>query len=92
MDTNILLILKEKVNLTHPLPAEIVGVEIGLLELRFVLSDIVSKLESVVGIQKFQTETHLQYIAHPDYFVCDLSHFIRIINENMKKVRLTISI
>uniref|UniRef100_A0A1B0FNR3 Fanconi anemia group D2 protein n=1 Tax=Glossina morsitans morsitans TaxID=37546 RepID=A0A1B0FNR3_GLOMM len=91
LDTNILLILKEKVNLTHPLPAEIVGAEIGLLELRFVLSDIVSKLESVVGIQKFQTETHLQYIAHPDYFVCDLSHFIRIIDENMKMISVVLN-
>uniref|UniRef100_A0A1A9WNL2 Fanconi anemia group D2 protein n=1 Tax=Glossina brevipalpis TaxID=37001 RepID=A0A1A9WNL2_9MUSC len=91
MDTNIILILKENLNLTYPLPAENVGTEIGLLELRFVLSDIVSKLESVVGIQKFQTETLLQYVAHPDYFICDLSHFIRIVEENMKKISVVLN-
>ncbi|KAL9900180.1 fancd2 isoform 1-T3 [Glossina fuscipes fuscipes] len=91
LDTSIILILKEKLNLSYPLPAERVGAEIGLLELRFVLSDIVSKLESVVGIQKFQTESHLQYIAHPDYFVCDLSHFMRIIEENMKKISVVLN-
>lgn len=88
MDTNIVLILKEKLDLKYPLAAEHVGYRLGLLEFRFILTDIVSKLESVVGIQKFQSELPLQYIAKPDYFICDLSDFVGVIGENMKTVSL----
>ncbi|XP_073815806.1 fancd2 isoform X2 [Musca autumnalis] len=84
MDTNIILVLKEKLNIKYPLPAESLGSAMGLLELRFILTDIVSKLESVVGIQKFQTEQSLQYIAKPGHFMCDLSEFIYIISNDMK--------
>lgn len=86
MDTNIILVLKEKFNIKYPLPVECLGTEMGLLELRFILTDIVSKLESVVGIQKFQSEQSLQYIAKPGHFMCDLSEFIYIVNNNMKVV------
>lgn len=86
MDTNIVLVLKEKLDIQHPLPAEHVGYRMGLLEFRFILTDNVCKLESVVGIQKFQTEQSLQYIAKPGYFMCDLSDFIGVIGENMKTV------
>ncbi|XP_075147776.1 fancd2 [Haematobia irritans] len=84
MDTNIILVLKEKLNINYPLPAECIGSEMGLLELRFILTDIVSKLESVVGIQKFQTEQSLQYISKPGHFMCDISEFIYIVGNNMK--------
>uniref|UniRef100_A0A1I8ML88 Fanconi anemia group D2 protein n=1 Tax=Musca domestica TaxID=7370 RepID=A0A1I8ML88_MUSDO len=84
MDTNIILVLKEKFNIKYPLPVECLGTEMGLLELRFILTDIVSKLESVVGIQKFQSEQSLQYIAKPGHFMCDLSEFIYIVNNDMK--------
>lgn len=87
MDTNIILVLKEKLNIKHPLPAECIGSEMGLLELRFILTDIVSKLESVVGIQKFQSELSPQYIGKPGHFMCDISEFIYIIGNNMKIVR-----
>lgn len=86
MDTNIILVLKEKLNISYPLPEECIGSEMGLLEFRFILTDIVSKLESVVGIQKFQSEQSLQYIAKPVFFMCDLSEFIYIIGGNMKVV------
>ncbi|KAM7362212.1 fancd2 [Cochliomyia hominivorax] len=91
MDTNIVLVLKEKLNIKYPLPIEHVGYRMGLLEFRFVLTDIVSKLESVVGIQKFQSEQSLQYIAKPGYFLCDLSDFIGIIGENMKCISTAIN-
>uniref|UniRef100_A0A1I8P4T9 Fanconi anemia group D2 protein n=1 Tax=Stomoxys calcitrans TaxID=35570 RepID=A0A1I8P4T9_STOCA len=84
MDTNIILVLKEKLNIKYPLPTECVGEEMGLLELRFILTDLVSKLESVVGIQKFQTEQPLQYIAKPGDFMCDISEFISIVGNNIK--------
>ena len=86
MNTNIVLVLKEKLHMKYPLPTECVGFYLGLLEFRFILTDIVSKMESVVGIQKFQTEQPLQYIAQPGYLMCDLSDFIGTIGENMKTV------
>ncbi|XP_037821987.1 Fanconi anemia group D2 protein [Lucilia sericata] len=91
MDTNIVLILKEKLDIKHPLPSEYIGYRMGLLEFRFILTDIVSKLESVVGIQKFQTEQSLQYIAKPGHFMCDLSNFIGAIGENMKVISTAIN-
>ncbi|XP_065371634.1 Fanconi anemia group D2 protein homolog [Calliphora vicina] len=91
MDTNLVLVLKEKLDIKHPLPAEYVGYRMGLLEFRFILTDIVSKLESVVGIQKFQSEQSLQYIAKPGYFMCDLSDFIEVIGENMKIISAAIN-
>lgn len=87
LDTNVLLILVEKLNISHPLPVECIGEAMGLLEFRFILTDVVRKIESVVGIQKCQTEEPLQYIANPEYFMCDISNFIKYINRNMKKVR-----
>lgn len=90
MDTNIIYILKDKLNLTHTEPSEKVGAEICLLELRFVLSDIAGKQKSIVGIRKYQSETDLQYITHPDSFVYDLGLFMPIIEENMENVGLTI--
>lgn len=86
MDTNIILVLKETLKIQHPLAAEHVGSHMGLLEFRFILTDIVSKLESVVGIQKFQTEQPLQYIAKPGHLMCDLSDFVGTIARNMREV------
>lgn len=87
LDTNILLILAEKLNVAeHPLPLECVGEAMGLPEFRFVLTDVVQKIESVVGIRKCQTDEPLQYIAKPEYFMCDMGNFIKYIDRNMKAV------
>lgn len=81
-----MLVLAEKLDITYPLPIDIVGEAMGILEFRFILTDFVHKIESVVGIQKCQTDESLPYIIKPEYFMCDISNFIKYIDRNMKMV------
>lgn len=87
-----MLLLAEKLDVIYPLPLEMVGEAMSLLEFRFILTDVVQKIESVVGIQKCQTEESLPYIIKPEYFMCDISNFIKYIDRNMKMVKFYINL
>ncbi|XP_053945249.1 Fanconi anemia group D2 protein homolog [Anastrepha ludens] len=86
MDSDIMLILREELVMKYPLPSDDMGKRIGLLEFRFILNDLISKLESITAAQKFQNEQPLQHVAKPEYFMCDLSKFLQTILERMSKL------
>ncbi|XP_054081207.1 Fanconi anemia group D2 protein homolog isoform X3 [Zeugodacus cucurbitae] len=83
MDSDIMLILREKLVIQYPLPSEHIGKHIGLLEFRFILYDLVCKLESINNAQKLQIELPLQHVAKPEFFMSDLSKFLQTILQNM---------
>ncbi|XP_017471044.1 PREDICTED: Fanconi anemia group D2 protein isoform X2 [Rhagoletis zephyria] len=86
MDSDIMLILREELVVKYPLPLQDIGKRIGLLELRFILNDLVCKLESITGAQKLQNEQPSQHIAKPEYFMYDLSKFLQTIVERMSRL------
>lgn len=86
MDSDIMLILREELVIKYPLPSDDIGKRIGLLEFRFILYDLVCKLESINNAQKLEIELPLQHVAKPEYFMSDLSKFLQTILNNMKKV------
>lgn len=86
MDSDIMLILSEELVIKYLLSSEDIGKRIGLLEFRFILYDLVCKLESITNAQKLQIELPLQYVAKPEYFMSDLSKFLHTILQNMTKV------
>ncbi|XP_019844495.2 Fanconi anemia group D2 protein isoform X2 [Bactrocera dorsalis] len=86
MDSDIMLILREEIVIKYPLPSEDIGKRIGLLEFRFILYDLVCKLESINNAQKLQIELPLQHVAKPEYFMSDLSKFLQTILQNMTKL------
>ncbi|XP_039954173.1 Fanconi anemia group D2 protein [Bactrocera neohumeralis] len=91
MDSDIMLILREELVITYPLPSEDIGKRIGLLEFRFILYDLVCKLESINNAQKLQIELPLQHVAKPEYFMSDLSKFLQTILQNMTKLSKVIN-
>ncbi|XP_067618049.1 Fanconi anemia group D2 protein homolog isoform X2 [Eurosta solidaginis] len=91
MDSDIMLILREELVLQYPLPANDIGKRIGLLEFRFILNDLVCKLESITGAQKFQSEQPLQHVAKPEYFMYDLSKFLQSIMKSMSRLSTEIN-
>ncbi|XP_004536027.1 Fanconi anemia group D2 protein [Ceratitis capitata] len=91
MDSDIMLILREELVIKHQLPTEDIGKRIGLLEFRFILYDLVCKLESITGAQKVQSELPLQYVAKPEYFMYDLSKFLQTILQSMSELSKEIS-
>ncbi|KAH8311710.1 hypothetical protein KR044_007645 [Drosophila immigrans] len=75
LDVGIIVLLKEEpFTLNHPLEAEEVGTHLGLLELRFILTDLVHKLETVInGHQDVVDADSLRsHVAKPEHFMCDL--------------------
>ncbi|KAH8381489.1 hypothetical protein KR093_006396 [Drosophila rubida] len=75
LDVGIIVLLKEEpFTLNYPLEAEEVGTHLGLLELRFILTDLVHKLETVVnGHQDVGDSDSLRsHVAKPEHFMCDL--------------------
>ncbi|XP_014088001.2 Fanconi anemia group D2 protein homolog [Bactrocera oleae] len=86
MDSDIMLILREELVIKYPLPSDDIGKRIGLLEFRFILYDLVCKLESINNAQKLEIELPLQHVAKPEYFMSDLSKFLQTILKNMTKL------
>lgn len=75
LDVGILLLLKEEpFSLNYPLEPEEAGTHLGLLELRFILTDLVHKLGTVInGHQDVnEADTLRSHVAKPEHFMCDL--------------------
>ncbi|XP_030369940.1 Fanconi anemia group D2 protein isoform X2 [Scaptodrosophila lebanonensis] len=93
LSENITMILDEPLSLHHPLEAEEVGTHLGLPELRFILTDLVEKLDAVVNDKQDTNVSSLK----PMHFMSDISHLLhnvvnnfeslaKLINEQLEKV------
>ncbi|XP_059622047.1 Fanconi anemia group D2 protein [Phlebotomus argentipes] len=88
MDLDIVLLLENQFLTEHNLTEERIGCCIGLQEYKFIVEDLVLKLESFVGLRKTQCH-HLQIIISPDALIHDVvamlpqiqQHFSEIVKE-----------
>lgn len=75
LDVGIIVLLKEQpFSLNYPLEEEEVGTHLGLLELRFILTDLVHKLDTIInGCQDVAEANSLRsHVAKPEHFMSDL--------------------
>lgn len=76
LDPDVMLLLQESLCTIYPLPKEKLGVSLGLAEYKFILEDLILKLESVTGLKKctgFQKE---QFIISPVALIYDIKQFL----------------
>ncbi|GAB0092727.1 Fanconi anemia group D2 protein [Sergentomyia squamirostris] len=93
MDLNILLLLENQLITEHSVLEDRIGSCIGLQEYRFIVDDLVLKLESFVGSRKAHCH-NLQIITSPEALIHDLvamlpqiqQHFTQIVNELSRAV------
>lgn len=50
--------------------------EINIVFLRFIIGDLVNKVESVFGVRKFVVDQQWQYIIFPVDLVSDVTQFL----------------
>lgn len=75
LDVGIIVLLKEEpFSLNYPLEPEELGTFLGLLELRFILTDLVHKLGTVINGQQDVSEVDSlrSHVARPEHYICDL--------------------
>ncbi|KAM8706214.1 hypothetical protein ACLKA7_010484 [Drosophila subpalustris] len=87
LDVGIILLLKEEpFTLNHPMEPEENGTHLGLLELRFILTDLVHKLGTVInGHQDVSEMDSLRsHVAKPEHFMCDLQECLGEISTLLK--------
>lgn len=75
LDVGIIVLLKEQpFSLNYPLEDEEVGTHLGVLELRFILTDLVHKLDTIINGCQDVTEagTLRSHVAKPEHFMSDL--------------------
>ncbi|XP_064549377.1 Fanconi anemia group D2 protein homolog [Drosophila montana] len=83
LDVGIIVLLKEQpFSLNYPLEADEVGTHLGLLELRFILTDLVHKLDTIInGHQDVNEADSLRsHVAKPEHFLSDLQKCLGEIN------------
>ncbi|XP_055851494.1 Fanconi anemia group D2 protein homolog [Episyrphus balteatus] len=91
MNPDIMLILKANFSIKYPRPEEEIQNSIGLLEFKFIITDVVNKLESITGVKKFTTDQQLQYISYPIYFITDIvNQFLDPIMNNFHEISTAI--
>lgn len=76
LDPDILLLLNEALCTSYPLPRDKMGTCLGLAEYKFIVEDLILKLESVTGLKKgigFQQE---QYVFSAVSLISDLVTFL----------------
>lgn len=81
----IMLLVEQKFVLNYPLEQEQVGEFLGLLELRFLLEDMVLKLEAAVTGQQDSSDTDSLrlHLAKPEDFICDLLPCLLEVNNHL---------
>ncbi|KAH8265254.1 hypothetical protein KR038_002491 [Drosophila bunnanda] len=82
----IMLLVEQKFVLSYPLEKEQVGEFLGLLELRFLLEDMVLKLEAAVNGQQDSSDTDSLrlHLAKPEDFICDLLPCLLEVNNHLR--------
>ncbi|KAH8292041.1 hypothetical protein KR054_003960 [Drosophila jambulina] len=82
----IMLLVEQKFILNYPLEKEQVGEFLGLLELRFLLEDMVLKLEAAVNGQQDSSDTDSLrlHLAKPKDFICDLLPCLLEVKNHLK--------
>ncbi|XP_055905389.1 Fanconi anemia group D2 protein [Eupeodes corollae] len=92
MNSDIMLILKANFNIKYPRPIEEIPKSIGLLEFKFIITDIVNKLESITGVKKFSNDQQSQYMSYPIHFITDIvNQFLDPIMNNFHEISNAIS-
>lgn len=93
LDVGIIVLLREEpFSLNYPLEPEESGTHLGLLELRFILTDLVHKLGTVVnGSQDVSEADSLRsYVAKPEHYMCDLHKCLGEISVHLNTLALHI--
>ncbi|XP_017119014.1 Fanconi anemia group D2 protein [Drosophila elegans] len=81
----IMLLVEQKFVLNHQLEKDQVGEFLGLLELRFLLEDMVLKLEAAVLGQQDSSDadSFRLHLAKPEDFICDLLPCLLEVNKHL---------
>ncbi|XP_017003443.2 Fanconi anemia group D2 protein homolog [Drosophila takahashii] len=81
----IMLLVEQKFVLNHQLEKEQVGEFLGLQELRFLLEDMVQKLEAAVLRQQDSSDadSFRPHLAKPEDFICDLLPCLHEVNNHL---------
>lgn len=81
----IMLLVEQKFVLNHQLEEEQMGEFLGLLELRFLLEDVVQKLEAAVLRHHdcFDADSFRPHLAKPEDFICDLLPCLHEVNNHL---------
>ncbi|ALC46708.1 Fancd2 [Drosophila busckii] len=86
LDVGIIALLKEEpFTAQYPLDPEQLGTHLGLMELRFILTDLVHKLSTVVkGEQNLnEAESLRSHVVKPEYFMSDLFNVLEALNKHL---------
>ncbi|XP_068157652.1 Fanconi anemia group D2 protein homolog isoform X2 [Drosophila tropicalis] len=82
----IILLVEQKFTLNYPLESDQVGHFLGLSEFRFLLVDLVQKLEAAVLGQRTDTtdvDCQLLHVSKPEYLINDLHTCLPEVNKNL---------
>lgn len=92
MDINIMLLLNTELDLSYPFPAEKIGTCLDIFQFKFIVEDMIMKLESLCGVGKFKSDEAIQYISSPHDLVYDLIYILPNLINIMDKVSKIIAI
>lgn len=76
LDPDVMLLLQESLCTIYPLPIENLGACLGLAEYKFILEDLILKLESVTGMKKCTGFQQEQFIISPIALIYDIKQFL----------------
>ncbi|KAJ6632727.1 Fanconi anemia group D2 protein, partial [Pseudolycoriella hygida] len=85
MDPDIAGLLKQDLLIKYPLPSDTVGKVLGLVEFKFLMDDLVIKMESIFGVKQFVSDQPLQYVLSPvdlfNDFIVFLPQILQFFNQ-----------
>ncbi|KAG4067200.1 hypothetical protein HA402_000191 [Bradysia odoriphaga] len=76
MDPDIACLLSQELLIKYPLPSGSVGEVLGLVEFKFIMDDLVIKMESIFGVKQFVPDQPMQYVLSPSDLFNDLIKFL----------------
>lgn len=76
LDPDVMHLLKEPLCTLYPMPTEKVGTCLGLPEFKFIIEDLILKLESVTGVKKLTPNQVVQFIICPVALIYDIKQFL----------------
>ncbi|XP_055384821.1 Fanconi anemia group D2 protein homolog [Condylostylus longicornis] len=87
LDNDIILILREDFDLTYPLEESKIGFCLGLKELKYIMQDLVSKIESIPGIKKLGNDVIVQNMCHIKCFMEKSEIYLSHIYKNLETMK-----
>lgn len=76
LDPDIMLLLNESLIIEYPTPVDQIGSVLGLSEFKFIMDDLIIKLESLTGVTKFVANQRHQFNNNAEDFVADIIKYM----------------